>query len=1580
MFKRIAKIFLFLLVGFLLSGFSFKDLTNPIYDNIKEQADSALKDLFHRDVTIREVSGRVIGQIVLKGVQITPELKAEIVKINFNPLKFAKNGGDIVPAITSIDIEQANATITRDKNNNVDIVQLFVDPNAKNDSPPEIPIKAKIKIKKSKIKYIDHLGIYDFKEDAPYKFDFFVESGILDLNKAPKLIFKVNAQQDKSTASASGWFNIVNQKYKINIKAKNLSAKTWGPFSIPLELSSFYGQADLRLEVSENKLKIDTKGKINDSTIKVNGTLDDFINPKLDFAIRASNAPLKEIEYVFKDIKNQDIKGLANANIKISGLAENASYIIDVESAKGLYFNQPFTAKGRLIYKDDLLTFSKANLKAYDGNLNVRGKIDFKNIIPKLDLEITPSKLNLYKLTQRSPGISGLGSGILFIKGDSKNFVGRLGARLTNANVLGQAVSRANGTFTYDHGNIFIKQFGVYSESGHIKGSGSILKNLETTLSTEAKGLLISGDNFVGKMQAFVKSFYGNLSFRLDQEFAKAPIRNLTASGSIEVERAKIAEQEIDYGYGKISIASGQINIPRFVIKKNESTLYLFGKTGTNVESDLIITGKRINLENLKIINLVLPPDLKNPKGLLDMDFKITGFLKSEAKLASFLPFLDLTYNGNIKISGAEIQGIKINLAQAEIKLKERKLNVKNAKAFGNKSILELNIDSNNEKLELVAKGKIDFSDFSPYLIQFGDFKGKGNFGLSYKKQHGQKNPEASFDLNLNGFSFENIFLGNLKTEVLLSDGLLSFNQPLRIESKQSKYELGGTALLEDEKINLYFKTHKAELKEIMPIGMKIFNIIGSKIKTTSKTSQSSKIVLPNILAYFKNGDIVLYDDKEKNYLSSWEAVVLELKMLSEEIPDFWKEFSGKLRGEIKINGDLKKPRLSFAARLDKTYYKKYNLNTIEIQGNYANNIVNIVKAQIIKAGGFFEVAGKYDTNSESTNLTFRALNMPADLLELIGENKKEYKGKFNLNGYLKGSIKEPTTSISLKAKDVVLAGIKYRKIEGRASLKENRINIPKLTLTTGKDISSLSGNYSLKTNVIKLDLVLNGKGLGIINILNDEVAFQQGDAKVKLKISGKLNAPSISGFLNLSEAKIKLNKLDSELTKFNANLTANNHNITLKKLTTNWIGKATKHRNNSISITGIADLSANTINLTAADTNLILDLNNFSGEIFTKKIRLAGPINNLLLSGKADFKDGVINLSNQVAGKEGAKKKTFPINLGLELNFGKNMYISSGNLETLDLSNLFVSLEFSGKEIAVSGNSLKPQLSGRLNFKRGEINIFNRDFDLLPESSQKKYYPYEFDKLSPNYALFSKEYGQFPYLNLTGDIIVEDTQTKSDASDTTATEIEKQKVYIVTRIRGVLGSKDPALALTTNFEAFQEDKSTHPPLMSKASYSDTEIKILLLPEFVKAVVGISKEEIKSSDVLADYLDSRLQVIVFRDVERQLEKALGLESLTLQYNFGKDIRHNLGKTGSPGIQPLFGIGFVKGFFDRLFISLKYSQFEQESVQNDEYESFNYEITYKLSPSLSIAYFEEPLTYGEADSGYYKVTLNNTVRF
>jgi hypothetical protein len=159
----------------------------------------------------------------------------------------------------------------------------------------------------------------------------------------------------------------------------------------------------------------------------------------------------------------------------------------------------------------------------------------------------------------------------------------------------------------------------------------------------------------------------------------------------------------------------------------------------------------------------------------------------------------------------------------------------------------------------------------------------------------------------------------------------------------------------------------------------------------------------------------------------------------------------------------------------------------------------------------------------------------------------------------------------------------------------------------------------------------------------------------------------------------------------------------------------------------------------------------------------------------------------------------------------------------------------------------------------------------------------------------------------------------------------------------------------------------------------------MLLPDFIKSFTGVEKDTsgqpVNTNAVIADVLNSRAQSFIFRGLERNLEQQLGLESLTLEYNFGKDLKRAMGVQDTSSFEerkPDWRIGFVKGFFDRLFIDVKYAQVMEKADMSRT--TLNYQVTYKLSPICSIMYYQEPISAQQNYAGNQKVTLSSGFSF
>jgi hypothetical protein len=283
----------------------------------------------------------------------------------------------------------------------------------------------------------------------------------------------------------------------------------------------------------------------------------------------------------------------------------------------------------------------------------------------------------------------------------------------------------------------------------------------------------------------------------------------------------------------------------------------------------------------------------------------------------------------------------------------------------------------------------------------------------------------------------------------------------------------------------------------------------------------------------------------------------------------------------------------------------------------------------------------------------------------------------------------------------------------------------------------------------------------------------------------------------------------------------------------------------------------------------------------------------------------------------------------------------------------------------------------------RGTVNLFNREFTLLTSEQQKSYFTYDAEKIKDNQALFSGGEGpggMMPDITITAKVDIENQEAQKDGSSTT------KQVRILSRLKGILGSLDKERALTTSFYSFTEDKTKTPSEFVPASYSDQEIKVMLLPDFLKSLTGISKgseSAVNTNAIIADYVSSRLQTWAFRSLEREFEKRLGVDSLTLEYNFGKDVRQALGVTEVRTIdkeKPDWRVGFAKRLFDQLYIDMRYSQYAKVESSTDVSQIFNYQLTYKLTPIWSIIYYREPVSLQDLTSGNQKVTLKAGAAF
>jgi hypothetical protein len=343
-----------------------------------------------------------------------------------------------------------------------------------------------------------------------------------------------------------------------------------------------------------------------------------------------------------------------------------------------------------------------------------------------------------------------------------------------------------------------------------------------------------------------------------------------------------------------------------------------------------------------------------------------------------------------------------------------------------------------------------------------------------------------------------------------------------------------------------------------------------------------------------------------------------------------------------------------------------------------------------------------------------------------------------------------------------------------------------------------------------------------------------------------------------------------------------------------------------------------------------------------------------------------------------------------LTLNLGKGINIGGGNAAAIDLRNIILNLGAVGENLQVLGDTAEPRIIGTVKFTEGSLSILSRDFTLLTLSEQEKYYPYDRNKLSENTAAFKglAAEGTIPSLNITAlaKVINYKEQASSTGGSGTTTTYDKEEISIISHVTGMPFVKDERRGIKIAFEGFKEDTTQKPAQITPANYTEQEIKVLLLPDFLKGPLGLAKGNVdpdEAGKIIDNYVNNYIRSAFVQKIERNLEKNLGLESLTLEYNFGKELRRGVTGTSvrsSSSDASKVGIGAVKGFFDRFYIAVKYSQLLGESVDQTQSQLFNYELICKLSKMWAISYYQEPALINNATLGYSRITLNGGYSF
>lgn len=180
-----------------------------------------------------------------------------------------------------------------------------------------------------------------------------------------------------------------------------------------------------------------------------------------------------------------------------------------------------------------------------------------------------------------------------------------------------------------------------------------------------------------------------------------------------------------------------------------------------------------------------------------------------------------------------------------------------------------------------------------------------------------------------------------------------------------------------------------------------------------------------------------------------------------------------------------------------------------------------------------------------TSNLQAIAQNLEVSNLRDIFEIPIDIEGFANATATLSGTLANPQLRGSAALETASINDTPIETADARFIYQNARLNLTSKLIATAPDNPlTLSAEipYAFNfmdtqpdTSDISVNLNVQDEGLTLLNIFNDQVAWESGEGEVSLNVGGTLFSPEIEGFATLQNAELSAQILPERLTAVNA-------------------------------------------------------------------------------------------------------------------------------------------------------------------------------------------------------------------------------------------------------------------------------------------------------------------------------------------------------------------------------------------------------------------------------------------------------------
>lgn len=198
-----------------------------------------------------------------------------------------------------------------------------------------------------------------------------------------------------------------------------------------------------------------------------------------------------------------------------------------------------------------------------------------------------------------------------------------------------------------------------------------------------------------------------------------------------------------------------------------------------------------------------------------------------------------------------------------------------------------------------------------------------------------------------------------------------------------------------------------------------------------------------------------------------------------------------------------------------------------------------------------------------TSNLQATAQNLEVGILRDVLQLPLDIEGFANATATLGGTLSNPQlrgqadlAALTINDTPIESADAQFLYQNARLNLQSKLVaNAPENPLTLSAQIPYAFNFMDVQpqSNDINVNVNVKDEGLALLNIFNDQVAWESGSGEVSLQVGGTLSSPEIQGFANLENAVLSAQILPDRLTDVNGKATFEGDRIIIETLEGNF-------------------------------------------------------------------------------------------------------------------------------------------------------------------------------------------------------------------------------------------------------------------------------------------------------------------------------------------------------------------------------------------------------------------------------------------